>query len=190
PTNSQVTSMDGKVCGTTLFSDFYCAYLNIYTGGMNQYYYSGTGEPVEYAWTFYGGMPTSSSEASPVVTYNNPGNYTSRLKVTDADGNESTIVKPQYILVDENGGSISIKENKNIEFQIFPNPSNGVFFLSQEANTTSEVTVFDIFGKKIIALDFKTETEKFDLSHLSNGVYFLTIENENGFKTEKISISK
>ena len=190
PTNSQVTSMDGKVCGTTLFSNFYGAYENVYTGGMNQYYYTGTGEPVEYAWTFYGATPITSSEASPVVTYNNTGNFTVRLKITDADGNESTEIKTQYILVDENGGSISIKENKNIEFQIFPNPSNGVFFLSQEANTTSEVTVFDIFGKKIIALDFKTETEKFDLSHLSNGVYFLTIENENGFKTEKISISK
>lgn len=190
PTNSQVTSLDGKICGTVLFSNFYGAYTNIYTGGLNQYFYTGTGEPVEYSWTFYGGTPNTSTEESPIVTYNNPGLMTVRLKVTDSEGNESTEIKQQYILVDENGGSISIEENKNIKFEIFPNPSNGTFFLSQDVNTKSEVTVFDIFGKKIINLDFKTETEKLDLSYLSNGVYFLTIENENGFKTEKISISK
>jgi PKD repeat protein len=190
PTNSQVTNLDGKVCGTTLFSNFYGAYTNVGIGESNQYFYTGTGNPVEYAWTFYGGNPITSTEESPVVEYANAGLYTVRLKVTDADGNENTEIKTQYILVDENGGSISIKENKNIEFEIFPNPSNGVFFLSQKANTDSQLTVFDIFGKKIINLDFKTESEKLDLSHLSNGVYFLTIENKDGFKTKKISISK
>lgn len=190
PTNSQVTALDGMVCGTTLFSNFFGVYTNVRIGGINQYFYTGTGEPVSYLWTFYGGDPITSTEASPIVTYENSGIFTARLKVTDADGNESTEIKTQYILVDENGGSVSITENKNIDFEIFPNPSNGVLFLSQNVNSKSEVTVFDIFGKKITDLEFKTETERFDLSHLSNGIYFLTIKNENGFKTEKISISK
>ncbi|MDA8956622.1 T9SS type A sorting domain-containing protein [Flavobacteriales bacterium] len=190
PTNSQVTTLDGIACGTTLFSNFYGVYTNIGIGGLNQYFYTGTGEPASYMWTFYGGDPITSTEANPIVTYENSGTFTVRLKVTDSEGNESTEIKTQYILVDENGGSVSITENKNIEFEVFPNPSNGVLFLSQDVNSKSEVTVFDIFGKKITDFEFKTETERFDLSHLSNGVYFLTIKNENGFKTEKISISK
>lgn len=190
PTNSQVTSLDGKVCGTTLFTNFFAAYTNVGIGESNQYFYSGTGNPVQYNWTFYGGNPITSTEENPIVEYPNSGLFTVKLKVTDADGNESTEIKTQYILVDENGGSISIEENKNIDFEIFPNPSMGIFYISQEAGTDSQVTVYDIFGKKIIDLDFNTETEKFDLSHLSNGVYFLTIENKNGYKIEKISISK
>lgn len=190
PTNSQVTFLDGKVCGTSLFSNFYGAYTNVNIGGMNQYYYTGTGNPVEYAWTFYGGTPITSTEQSPTVTYSNAGLYTVRLKVTDGDGVESTEIKTQYILVDENGGSTAIKENKNIEFDVFPNPTNGIIFLSQNPNVKSEINVYDIFGKQILTKEFNYETDKFNLSHLENGVYFLTLENKDGFKTKKITISK
>jgi hypothetical protein len=93
-------------------------------------------------------------------------------------------------LVDENGGSTAIKENKNIEFDVFPNPTNGIIFLSQNPNVKSEINVYDIFGKQILTKEFNYETDKFNLSHLENGVYFLTLENKDGFKTKKITISK
>jgi outer membrane protein OmpA-like peptidoglycan-associated protein len=48
---------------------------------------SGGSLPYAYSWDF--GEGGSSSEQNPVHTYNDPGNYTARLTVTDSKGNRS-----------------------------------------------------------------------------------------------------
>jgi len=173
-----------------LFSNFIGAYTNVVTGGVNQYYYTGSDNPTEYLWTFYGADPISSTEASPIVAYNNSGSFTVKLKVTDSEGNESTKIKSQYILVDENGGSSSIKENNNLEFNVYPNPSNGIIYLSQNQNLVSEVLVSNIQGQELRRIEFKNETTRLDLSEFNKGIYFITIKNKLGYKTKVVTISK
>lgn len=190
PTNNNTTKLEGKICGTTLFSNFIGAYTNVVTGGVNQYYYTGSDNPTEYLWTFYGADPISSTEASPIVAYNNSGSFTVKLKVTDSEGNESTKIKSQYILVDENGGSSSIKENNNLEFNVYPNPSNGIIYLSQNQNLVSEVLVSNIQGQELRRIEFKNETTRLDLSEFNKGIYFITIKNKLGYKTKVVTISK
>lgn len=190
PTNSGVTTLDGKACGKTIFSNFYGAYENVVTGGNNQYYYSGTNNASEYLWTFYGGTPISSTEASPTVNYPNPGTYTVKLKVTDINGDTDTETKSNYILVNDFGGSSNIDENHNIEFNVYPNPSNGILYLSQNPNSISTLLVTNILGEKLKEISFTTETTRIDLTDLENGVYLVTIKNQKGYKTEKITISK
>jgi allantoicase len=46
-----------------------------------------------------------------------------------------------------------------------------------------------VFGKKVVELP-KAVYNKIDLSHLSNGVYFLNISDNNTSQVEKIIISK
>lgn len=68
---------------------------------------------------------------------------------------------------------------------IAPNPSNGVFTISKNNQTTiSKVTIFDINGKVVKAVDSELnfDTTTVDLSNFSKGVYFMEIANE----TDKI----
>jgi hypothetical protein len=64
---------------------------------------------------------------------------------------------------------------------IAPNPSNGVFTISKNNQTTvSKITVFDINAKvvKVIDSELNFDTTTVDLSKFSKGVYFLEIANE------------
>ena len=56
------------------------------------------GVPVDWAWTFLGGDPATSTEQHPLVTYNTPGTWSVELIVTNAAG-ISTEQKSQLITV-------------------------------------------------------------------------------------------
>lgn len=54
----------------------------------------------EFAWSFEGGLPFSSSDENPEnIAYANPGIYDVQLVVTDANGNQDTELKQDYIKV-------------------------------------------------------------------------------------------
>ena len=72
---------------------------------------------------------------------------------------------------------------------IAPNPSNGVFAISKNNQTTiSKVTIFDINAKvlKVIDSELDLEAIQIDLSKFSKGVYFMEITNETDKVVRKI----
>ncbi len=56
-------------------------------------------DATSYSWTFSGGSPSNSTQASPTITYNNPGTYSVSLTATGAGGTDSE-TKTSYITVD------------------------------------------------------------------------------------------
>ncbi len=87
---------------------------------------------------------------------------------------------------------IPIKENN---IKIYPNPSNGIFNLeiNNVENNTYTVKVFDIIG---VVVYTKTITgssyikEQIDISQNAKGMYFLSIESDNGSVISKRIIIK
>lgn len=72
---------------------------------------------------------------------------------------------------------------------IAPNPSNGVFTISKNNQTTiSQVTIFDINGKvvKVVDSELNFDTTTVDLSKFYKGVYFMEIANETDKVVRKI----
>jgi hypothetical protein len=64
---------------------------------------------------------------------------------------------------------------------IAPNPSNGIFNITKNFQTSiSKVTVFDINGKilKVVDSELSLEAIQINLSDFSKGVYFLEITND------------
>jgi len=57
-----------------------------------------TNNPTDWAWTFEGGTPASSSAQNPTVTYSTAGTYDVTLMVTNGGG-FNTLVKTDYITV-------------------------------------------------------------------------------------------
>ncbi|MCB0594277.1 MAG: PKD domain-containing protein, partial [Phaeodactylibacter sp.] len=58
-----------------------------------------TGTPVEWNWSFEGGMPAVSNSPSPSIAYENPGVYDVSLTVTNALGTSSTYSRQNYIAI-------------------------------------------------------------------------------------------
>ncbi|WP_103071987.1 basic secretory protein-like protein [Aquimarina sediminis] len=60
-------------------------------------------DATSYSWTFTGGSPSTSTQTNPVITYNQPGNYTVSLTATNSNGSK-TETKSGYITVSSTGG--------------------------------------------------------------------------------------
>lgn len=70
-----------------------------------------------------------------------------------------------------------INENKNNEFAVFPNPTNGIVTITSKILTPITILVYNIVGEMVH--DSKTTQSKtqLDLSYLCNGVYFLKVNS-------------
>ncbi len=74
-------------------------------------------------------------------------------------------------------------------FIIYPNPTPGDVFLKINGNVESEITITDVVGKIVFKTNTKNSFIQLMLSYLNNGVYFVTVKNENSLLTQKLCIS-
>lgn len=80
----------------------------------------------------------------------------------------------------------SIAKSSHDELNIYPNPSTGIFKIS-ELKQPFELTVFNLLGQHILTSNSNT----FDLSNYNEGIYIVRIELENKeIITKKIQLTK
>lgn len=118
-------------------------------------------------------------------TYSANGRYTVKLSVYNGVCPLQTVVKNQYILVDN---SLLVAETKNNIISIYPNPSTGGLTIDAESPFTA-IEVFDVLGKKVWG---KTNTNsqhtQIELTHLAAGTYTLKLSLANGAFTHSAFI--
>ena len=68
--------------------------------------------------------------------------------------------------------------------EVYPNPTKNVLNIDLEDYKSSEL--FNVSGQSIL----KTDEKSLDLSKFNKGVYFLTIEKNDGIKTKGIKVLK
>ena len=81
-------------------ADFTSDKTTIKGGELITFTNTSTNNPTQLNWNFFGGSPSSSTAAEPVVTYNKKGTYTVVLMATN-DGGSNSMVKTAYITVTE-----------------------------------------------------------------------------------------
>jgi PKD repeat protein len=153
---------------------------------FNDYSTAGT---TSWAWTFPGGVPESSIEPEPVVTYAAPGLYDVTLVVSDGTFSD-TLVKDNYVWVEY---CTDINDLRNKEINIYPNPASD--FASISFGTykgLADLKITDALGKSI--LDIKqVETSNaysLDLSAMKEGIYFVTVTTDGQQIVKKIVVRK
>ena len=72
-----------------------------------------------------------------------------------------------------------LKDLSKNDFTLFPNPATNTIFINTSKEKLKKLTVFSIFGEKII---HETHTNKIDISHLKSGMYFIKINNDQTIK--------
>ena len=104
--------------------------------------------------------------------------------ITDDSGNtiisggEFSSVDTSTFRVGETLGINSILEN---DLNIFPNPSNGVFNIKTSLNN-STYKIYNLIGQHVKSGLIKNGANLIDLRNSIDGVYFMTIQTENGEK--------
>ncbi len=79
------------------------------------------------------------------------------------------------------------------EVAIYPNPTNGIFNMDLK-NDINNIKVINILGKVVynekVTQDSAGTTKRVDLSNLVNGLYIVSITNENGTSNYKVVLNK
>ncbi|UKN02243.1 S8 family serine peptidase [Paracrocinitomix mangrovi] len=100
-----------------------------------------------------------------------------------------------YSLYSYNSG-VGIEEESEIGFKIYPNPTNSTVTVALD-NSISEdgtITLYDHLGKMIkqfkVGSLMKNETISFDVSHLAQGIYFVTLRTDGNQLSRKLIVSQ
>lgn len=82
----------------------------------------------------------------------------------------------------------SIRQNdiSAIKYNLFPNPSQGIFSIQAEAEISS-IEIFDVIGQRVYSKMVNANYATFDLSGQAKGVYFYQIRIG---KNEKVQVGK
>lgn len=92
------------------------------------------------------------------------------------------------------GGTSSVGDisNGSAQFNVYPNPSNGLYTLDFIATSSENIQleVFNLLGEKVylqkaVAVNGKNQYQ-IDLSKMSNGIYFVNVQFKNDRITSKI----
>jgi len=74
---------------------------------------------------------------------------------------------------------VGIPTITNYELQVYPNPTTGQLRITNyELRENTVIEIFDIYGKNVTPLTSHSSPLILDISHLTNGMYFLKIDNK------------
>lgn len=107
-------------------------------------------------------------------------NSSTIYSVTATNSDNCPTVGNAALVVD---ACLGISEHNNLSVKVFPNPNNGLFNIMVPAKVDVKVT--DVTGREV-ATASGTDNVQVNISHLANGVYYLTIEGETGSTVTKI----
>tara|TARA_B110000285_G_scaffold192955_1_gene221694 strand:+ start:70 stop:1995 length:1926 start_codon:yes stop_codon:yes gene_type:complete len=97
------------------------------------------------------------------------------FETTDDSGNTITCSFELDVIID-----LGFNDNTlNQGLAIYPNPSASFITINSKNQLIENVNINDISGKQIIDLkNLNTETKNIDISNLSKGIYFISINNQ------------
>ncbi len=163
-------------------ADFAGTPTTISQGSTVQFTDLSTGNPSTYLWTFEGGTPSTWNTAEPpVITYSTAGVFDVTLEVSNEWGS-STEVKADYIDV-----LVGIDGRESRGFNVYPNPSTGVFNIDIKSEAT--LKVYSLLGDVLTIISTENNSYKLNISYFEKGMYLLEVEYADGSKhTQRLVI--
>jgi len=82
-----------------------------------------------------------------------------------------------------------LNNNKVENFQVYPNPSNGTFYVRANVNGASGIKVMDVTGRVVFEKEYNTQSllfTSFDLSNQAQGVYMVEVREGNNVSVQKV----
>jgi len=141
------------------------------------------------------GVPSISGLIAPVDSLSDlnslPADGVWTLRVNDPWNGDGGTINSFSIQFCRLTPSLSINENTLQNVTIYPNPAKEDFIVYiPENNLETKISVIDLQGRQIQSVQSNSISTTITTSSLQDGLYLVTIENENGVTTKKITIKK
>jgi hypothetical protein len=80
-----------------------------------------------------------------------------------------------------------VETHCNASLRVHPNPTTGQLQITNyELRDNTVIELYDIYGKKLSHFTFHNSHQQIDISHLANGIYFITFHSEGQKITRKV----
>lgn len=83
-----------------------------------------------------------------------------------------------------------LEHSSIISAWIYPNPSKGMFLIQNRLEGNFRILVHSLQGKEVYSQNLDSSMTTIDLSHLTNGLYVVTLTNDNAAERIKIMIDR
>ena len=85
-------------------------------------------------------------------------------------------------------GALSVNNPILDSIEIYPNPSNGKFYINWDNAHNLDITLYNISGKKISENEFTYQDNKYilDLNNYTKGIYFVKLHSDSQTITKKL----
>lgn len=172
--------LNSLVCTASIRSDFGLALEEdtlLVAGKSIQFADASAGvRATEWLWEFEGGVPATSTQQNPRVTYPQPGKYDVKLTVSNGAVSSATL-KEDFVHV-----TVS-------DLTVFPNPTADYINIEQPARIqVRHVALMNSVGKTVLTAEARDRTLQLDIRHLLPGMYFLHLRSSNGTEIRKVNI--
>lgn len=148
-------------------------------GGATVESVSGGTAPYTIEWYFNGALISTELSIENVL----PGEY--RLVVIDTNGCQLRM------LVHIGFATATEAPDWGEGLRLFPNPSEGVFYLEIDKLSDIHISVQNALGEMVYQRDVVPFGKiAIDLSEFSQGVYFLKLENKDGYVYRKLTVER
>ncbi|MCK4661301.1 MAG: T9SS type A sorting domain-containing protein [Bacteroidales bacterium] len=179
-----------QITGTIHFEDNF-DYVNAGDCDLFVAKYTTTGE-LDWVKTMQGNG-TSNNWISSVTVYGTEnvfvggffGNYIS------IDDEELTSTKRHGFVTmfgDDINGVKEVYNRNNKEFNVYPNPSNGLVTFTSSFELINKIEILNVTGQIVHTVNIISENQQIDLSNLTKGLYLIKVRSDKYFKTEKLVI--
>jgi hypothetical protein len=105
--------------------------------------------------------------------------------------NSTTFEAPHFRLIVADASDISLTEDELADFSVYPNPTTGKGFIEFGNPGNYELSVHNMVGDEMHRTNLAANANEklaIDFSHLSAGVYLVTLKSEGKMKTVKLTI--
>jgi|GEM_PF-2847274 len=154
-------------------------------------------------WVKSGSALATVTPTSPVPLFPTPGQFTTYTVNINAVAGSSNVrfkfdffadptAPGNYIFIDDINvfdalAGIQTNESQIMDLNVYPNPSNSKFTVETNALTKQTLNLFDVNGKLVLSQTINGKTN-IDVSNLAEGVYNLSLINQNGVVNKRLVI--
>ena len=85
-------------------------------------------------------------------------------------------------------GSTGVNDIRNSKFNVYPNPTNGIFIVELGEVAKYGVTVNNVLGQTVFSTTTNGMNTNIDLSSFDKGIYTVELKDKNAIYTEKVIV--